>query len=667
MKKIMALSLIMISIIIFNASTRLVEAEIIRSFSSFENYGDSASYVFIDGNNDKIKEILKELSINNKVNIQISTQEIIENREVTTVYWQIIDEKYIEDLNFLNKQITLEEFSQLESPINNYDNSNEYYLEMPSENYYYNVVPFNQLNEIRNPLLLLFSESEENINRFIEGLEINGLFPHQEGLRTEKIPFYQIYLTSAYKSPGLMLATSIIFLLFFILLYEDRRTMSIYLINGKSKYKYAINFSKNILKKLLIIFSAVFFIMLFWNLGNYYKHISLLLKHYMLWTSFYVILLMLMPVIISYSFTEVDRTSYKLGRKKNSLSIRLISAYKLVISVMLIINLGNIVLDLTDGLETYKNLKLIQQDSYDMHQIDYNSSSLQINSNHEIVDNLKGLENIIYVKYQINEKESYKSKLTSRDKVVFANSNYLKLYEMSEEDLLNDVFVSEKLFEKINNDINILCKEYSVCEVEEDKIKVLEEDLIMIMDYSGSNIDLIKKNYVIVKEEMKSNARLSNIFIHANEKKSNEILKELSTENDSNYYLINLYDIISSHFRFSKMTLQENIKWISTYLMIFTVYTLLFYQITFDRYRKENSILFISGENPYSNLIKNFSFQLIINAIIVMILKKIKYPFETNGIFVFIYSLTVIIEVIALMVALVKIRKNLVYNLKERI
>lgn len=74
MKKIITLALIMMSIIIFNVSTRLVEGEIIRNFSSFGKDGDFTSYVFIDGNNDKSNEILIDLSIKNKVNFQISHQ-----------------------------------------------------------------------------------------------------------------------------------------------------------------------------------------------------------------------------------------------------------------------------------------------------------------------------------------------------------------------------------------------------------------------------------------------------------------------------------------------------------------------------------------------------------------------------------------------------------------
>lgn len=570
-------------------------------------------------------------------------------------------------MNVLNKEITLEKFNQLESPISNYDNSNEYFLKMPSENYYYNLVPFNQLNKISNPVLLLISESKENINRFIGELDANGFAPQEEDIPLNKTPFYQIYLTSIYKLPGLMLATSVIFLLFFILIYEDRRTMSIYLINGKSKYEYALIFSKNLLKQLLIVFSIVFLGMLFLNFGKYNSHILLLLKHYLLWMSFYVISLMIMPIVISYLFTEVNRTSYKLGRKKNSLSITIISAYKLVVSIMLIVNLGNIVLDLTDGFKIYENIKLIQPDTVDMYQINHHNSSFQMNYHKEIIDEVKDLDKTIYVKYLINENPSYNSDFKSQDRVVYANSNYLNLFKMSEEDLLNDIFISKDLFEEINNDLSILCKEYSLCDVQSDKIKVIERDLIIIMDYSFSNVGLIKNDYIIVKEEINANTRLTNVFIQASEQESNEILKELNSAMNTEFNLMNIHNSISSYFRFSKMIIQENIKWLSTYLMIFMVYTLLFYQVTFDRYRKENTILFISSKNAYSDLISNFFFQIIINALIILILRKARYPLEPNGIFAFIYSLTLVVEVIALTIAVLKIRKNLVSNLKERI
>lgn len=667
MKKIITLSLIMMSIIIFNVSMRLVEGEIIRSFTSFGKGENSTSYVYIDEVIDSSKETFIDLSIKNKVNIQITKQEIIDNKEVITLYWQIFDKKYIEDLSILNKEITLEKFNQLNSQINNYDSSNEYFLKMPNENYYYNLLPFNQLDEVSNQLLLIFSESKENIDRFIKDLDANGFVAIEENIGIKKTPFYQIYLTSIYKSPGLMLATSIIFLLFFIMVYEDRRTMSIYLINGKSKYEYAKSFSFNILKQLLKIFSIVFFIMLFLNFTKYHGYILLLVKHYIFWSCFYVAALMLIPIIISYLFTEIDQTSYKLGRKENSFSIKIISAYKLVISIMLIINLGNIVTDLTERYETYKNIKLIQQDTVDMYQINHSNTSFEINNRNKIINNIKKLSKPIYVEYLINKNLSSNSNLNLNDKVVYANEDYLKLYKMTEADLLNDIFVSQKLFDKIKNDPNMLCKEYSICNVSSDKIKVVKRDLIIIMDFSGSNIGLIKDDYIIVKEEINNNTRLSNIFIHASEKESKEILSQLNNEFNTKFKLFNLHDNISNYFKFSKMIIQENIKWVSTYLMIYMVYTLLFYQVTFDRYRKENSILFISGKNPYLDLISNFTFQIIINALILLIFKKVKYPLKPIGIFIFIYFLTLIVEVVALIIALIKIRKNLVYNLKERI
>ena len=103
----------MMSIIIFNVSMRLVEGEIIRSFTSFGKGENSTSYVYIDEVIDSSKETFIDLSIKNKVNIQITKQEIIDNKEVITLYWQIFDKKYIEDLSILNKEITLEKFNQI--------------------------------------------------------------------------------------------------------------------------------------------------------------------------------------------------------------------------------------------------------------------------------------------------------------------------------------------------------------------------------------------------------------------------------------------------------------------------------------------------------------------------------------------------------------------------
>lgn len=661
MKKIISLMLLIIAFVTFNVCLRYVEAYQTKDITNPEELSTFSYQVYIA---DSSQPEIISAADKAQINFTYASMNYNGTDTIFEMYWHIIDSKFLSNIDVLNNEISLDQFNKLDYAISNYKNDKKYYFNIISNNNtYYSLKSYSQLESNKANYLTIFSDSEESINSFISYIESGG-GKVEKGYENYNISNISLMIKSIYQVPEILLALSMLFLLLFIIIYNDKRTISIYLINGSSKFRYALNTSEKLIKKMLIISVIAYSIMTIKTL--LYNRIPLLVlfKNLLLWTGFYILVITLIPTLISYLFTDVNVTSYKLGRKVNRFSGTIVGIYKIILSILLIVTLAN---SLNSFIYSY-NQNLVTditiEDSKDMYFLTVDNNENFINNEKAIIESIYEHDDLIYTRYKINERQT--ENVTLKDRVVLANSNYIKNLNINGIIPESNIYFSRKLFEDHNGDIDYICSNTQVCPEDRSDYTILDIDLKLITTSINAEMITLMDDYIIVLENNPSLMNIRDVFIKSKEGVRPN-LHELNIDEDLvNVELLN--KILYTNKSIIKDTMGVYLKWILTYIAIMVAYTLLNYQILFDRYKKKNSILYVSGKYPYTELITEFIFQTIVITLIIIISKRNMSMYLTSTkIFGMIYVIVLIIEFVSLLISIRTISSELVKNLKERI
>lgn len=301
--------LLVISYSIYQSSTTNAHIDLIsKALSPYSLYNDPHREISLVGADDTetIKQSIMELSDSTGVSFTLSY--VISGEEHNPkYYWYLQDEKYLNTDTGLNKNIDIETFTLLDEPITN-NIEDEYHFSFPLDTYSYNIYPFRLYDKSNlSTRISIFSESEENINEFINELGVKGImyivddtsFNYERTFK-DKIMFIM------FQNPLAPLTFGLFLIAIFTLIYQDRRNLSIKLVNGYSKIKYIWEVNKTFLCMQSIIFTLGFLAYYLLSFGFNFSYLTITLFHYIpviIVINFIVIFYVL---VIVYSFTDIN-------------------------------------------------------------------------------------------------------------------------------------------------------------------------------------------------------------------------------------------------------------------------------------------------------------------------------------------------------------------------
>lgn len=673
-KILIIILLLVISYSIFEVSKIKVQIDLVdvimNPYSTYQDANRSISLLGAD-NTETVKQNVMELSQRTQVSFAISIVEPVKGNNAE-YYWYLQDDKYLSTDIGLNKSLDLETFNSLEDPITNYA-TDEYYFEFPMDTYSYKIYPFSLYNKSNlSNTITIFADSEERLDDFIVGLNqleishvVNKPFEYENS-------FLQTVRFSIFQNPLAPLTFGLFLIVIFASLYQDRRNLSIRLVNGYSKTRYILENIKNLLWLQTILFIGSFLAFYLFNYFFDFKYFFSLLMYYIPIALVINLVSIVLVTITVYSFTDINQTTYVQSIKPKAFTFYIVGASKFLIGLLICVSLIPSVLDIIHTGSIYWSMSQ-QMDKYsDTYIIDPggNYATTIMEKSDEIIDALQDFDNIIYQRHYDG------GQAEETGKVVWVNDNYMKMHPILDEDQnpidpnkTNVVYTKAHNIEGVEN-----LKPFSgfLCESEEDcfdiEVIILDEDAELTM-YNMDPVvhdEEISKDFILVPRS-KGFFILQLFFVFENNDQIQEVRNELKDIVDiESVNFIKVTDQWGQEIDTYKDIIVSNAVTLMNYLILMVILSLIYYQIKFDRVRKEFSIYWVNGISKFNHFYMDYFYQIVLNGIMIMLVKIIFYPEVSMVLILIIYFIFICIDTMSLAIFRHRFYTQLQKNIKEQ-
>lgn len=669
MKRIIFLSFIILSFSLFNLSRNITQSKLVESLISPFDNEEIVVGMYIESGLE-IDQLIDVL-ISSADKTSVSFHSSILNENTKEYYWMISDEKHLKNLVTLNKEISLEKFNNLKNPIesNNFNLEHHFSFLEGEGNYF--LYHFKEIEEIPRHINVTAATSED-LKTFITLLKNNrvSIFESEDIRPTYNILYYLTLALTYY--PITLIAISLIIISEYLIIHNDRRSISIYLVNGFRKLEYNKRIVKILLKVGISTSLITFAILQIVNPSNLNHFLSI----FAIYSALLMILLFIfsmLSVVFIYSLTEVTTKSYLFGFKKTSFSEIFVSGFKIIISLILAVSLLGIVNGfhwMGDVLFHSNNNAKINTEMYTI--LENNQRFSLLSESSQIIENIKNLDNGILIDYKIDTVNEEKEPSEVEKKLIFVNDEFIKRQNLLFDSgskvsdfKLGAVYVQEKNKQLINEESLSLLGLPVTSEI------VIIANESTIVPYSNNVIrksKVYEKDFILVNREINENTYLFNILFEI----PNEIDKDnigsalLDKTNIEKIEFNNLGKQFQLEFDLTASSIYIRAQWTLVYILVIIIISLIYYQVKFDKVKKEFTIYIASGINKLNTFYYDIFYQSIISIVIVLIAKNLYYPAGETYYAWTVIIIFLIIDVIVLVISINNLYKNVVNSLKER-
>lgn len=666
--------LVLMSYSIYETSRSNVHIDLVsNALKPYTLYQDPNKRVSLIGadNTEDVKQDLMELSDSTQVSFTLSYVDPVQEH-IGYYYWYLQDEKYLTTNSGLNKSIDLITFNSLKEPITNHA-MDEYHFDFTLDTYNYNIYPFRLYDKSNlSTELTIFADSAQKINEFINGLgelQTKGIIY----VVNDPIEYKQSFLNSlrftVYQNPLAPLTLGLFFIALFASLYQNRRNLSIKLVNGYSKTRYIIETTKSLLWLQTITFMGSFFAYYLLSFYFSFKHFVPMLFYYtpiILLINFAVIAFV---AIIILSFTDINHNTYVQGVKPKAFTSYIISAAKFLVGLLICVSLIPSIFQIKQSISIYQSLTQQTSKYSDMYILDSRGAdftSIMVKSD-EVIEALLDFDNIIYISPFSSGQTGGESK-EIQHKVVYVNDNYLMRHPIYGKD--------KNLIDP--NKINVVyTKAHNVEEVERlqqsllsgsNEIILLDEDATLTL-YSKDplvNDDHLAQDFVLVPRN-KGFFILELFFIFEDNSQIEDVRNQLKNIVDIEAVAFKkVTDNWEEELSFYRSQIIDNAIKLLSYLIITVALSLIYYQIKFDKVRKEFSIYWVNGISKFNHFYADYLYQIVLSGIMILIVKQLFYPDLSIVLTLILFFIYICIDTLSLTIFRNQFYTQLQKNIKEQ-
>lgn len=668
--------LILISYSIFTISETKAHGDFVSSaLNPYNLYEESSKKISLIGADDVdfVKHELMEISDSTKVSFRVSITDSLKEDKIEH-YLYLQDNKYLSTYTGLSKDIDIKTFNALEKPITN-NNIDDYYFDFPIKTDSFKVFPFNIYDKSNlSNQIIIFGELDKNIDKFINELGAKGILFKEDNFQFENQNslLKTIYFTINQNPLG-PLIFSLFFIVLFISLYQDRRNLSIKLVNGYSKTQYILEKIKSLFWIQNITFIGGFFILYLLSYYLNFEYLYQILSYYLSVVLIINILVIIVVGIIVYSFTDINHLSYIQGVKSRSFTTYIIGALKLIISFLILISLIPSIFDIIHTSSLYNSVK-DQTDKYsDIYILESTGDYFlsMVEKSDEIVESFKNFDNVIYIK-PFSSEESGESK----HKVVRVNDNYIKNYPILDKNK-NPINPNKKnvVYTKSHNVLDVEeLKKFPgfLCESEDNCLDIetiiLDDDAVLTLLDKDLLVDneFLSHDFILVPQS--NNLFILQLFF----KFENNNEKEVAI-NQLNYIvdtqLVSFESITKNWINdlsiYKSMLISDSIT-LFNYLIIIFILSIIYYQIKLDKVKKEFSIYWVNGISKFNYFYFDYLVQIILSGIMILLVKKMLYPEVSIFLVLILFLIYISIDTLSLIIFRHRFYSELQKNIKEQ-
>lgn len=658
---------------IYETSRSNVHIDLVsNALKPYTLYQDSNKNVSLLGadNTEDVKQELMELSDSTQVSFTLSYVDPAQEHNAE-YYWYLQDEKYLTTNTGLNKSIDLTTFNALKEPITNHA-MDDYHFNFTLDTYNYKIYPFNLYDKSNlSTQLTIFADSEQKLNEFINGLR---------GLQTkgvdyvvnDPIEYQQSFLNSlrftVYQNPLAPLTLGLFFIAIFASLYQDRRNLSIKLVNGYSKTRYILETIKSLLWLQIITFMGSFFAYYLLSFYFSFKHLVPMLLYYIPIILIINFAVMVFVAIIILSFTDINQSTYVQGVKPKAFTSHIISAAKFVVGLSICLALIPFIFQIRHSIQLYQSLAQQTNKYSDMYILNSSGEyfTSMIAKSDEIIEALHDFDNIIYIS-PFDTGEPGES-IEIQHKVVYANDNYLKRHPIYDRDKnLIDAGKKNVVFTKAHNIEEVERLQQSLLSGS-DEIIILDDDATLTL-YSKDplvNDDHLAQDFVLVPRN-DGLFVLELFFIFENSNQIEEVRNQLKNIVDIEALAFKkVTDNWGHELSFYRSQIIDNAIKLLNYLIITVALSLIYYQIKFDKVRKEFSIYWVNGISKFNHFYSYYFFQIFFSGIMILLVRKLFYPDLPIGLILVLLLIYICIDTLSLTIFRNQFYSQLQINVKEQ-
>lgn len=662
---------------IFNITNQMILIEkidiLVHPYKHYEEPSKNISLIVTE-NFDQIKNDLIEISSENNVSFWFGFQD--SESEGAYYYWNINEEKYLTKAIGFNQDINLETFNQSQEPITNNTN-NSYHIELPNIQSSYKIYPFQQYTDSNFSMPIeIYSESQENINGFLMDLSNKGILYREETqFFAREYSLFQKFYIALYQHKIGPLIYALFFVTLFSYLYGDRRNLIIKLVNGYSKTQYCMEKIKELLIIQLVFFIGTFPIVYFLFYQFKMKFFLEIFLSYLQLAGLSILFSLIFIGIIIYSFTDINQKSYIQGLKPKVFTSYLITITKIGISILIFILLVPMAEQTIWNITSYRTATKKAEKYSNVYRISTKENYFVTlySKSEEILKALDEFDNLISIKLY---DEDINNTFEAKYKIVNVNSNYLKKFPILDANKVPiDPNRNNAVYTKRHNieDVEILKRFEGFFNIEEDMETVIIDDDTTLNIYfrnitqDNEVNDFFANDFILVLQN--DNLNLLDInFIFDNEEEIEEVKKAIEGIVNTDLIVFNnVSEEAQKQFDGYLQRIFDNIIELSNYIVIIIMLSLIYYQMKFDKVKKDYSIYWINGISKFGYFYKEYIYQIILMIFMAIIGKNLLYPLS-SGYLIFVIIITfMLIDTLSLLIFRHQFYYNLQKNVKERI
>lgn len=669
MRKILIGALVILTFSFFSVSRSMAQYDLISGLTiPFKGINHNVLFIDYYSKEMNLNQILSMVSDETSVNI--STSSINENNGLYA--WNVQNDKYLNNIKGLNKEIDLETFNSLNS-IEENDISSEYYFNFIEDNFIRKLIPLKHYSgEIR--YIDVFSENENNMEDFFKQLESEGVY---FTLITNDTPDQSIItsLKNGIKgTPLSLVGFSLVIILLYLTVYQNRRNIGIYLINGRTKFHFVKYLCNNLYKVFIPTMLLSFMVFQILNVTNFTHFISIFMTYISL-MFFLLIIFTLAITVFAYSLTEVSVKSYLYGYSNKSITSFVTLGFKFILTTILLVNIFTLVNRVYWSKDIMINAHIFAKTHSNIFSFSTDDSSIILNNSNQLIENLSNNGNGYLVSYNIDmNQENGKSQLDMiNNKIVYANNNYIRKQNLYDEDgsPLTE-FNSESLY--ITRENYELIKDVNPNILIDDNIEreivflSIESSIVPWTNNILSKSNALINDFIIINREMDQHSHLPNILINLDvDNLSEEKNKLLENTDINNLDLINLGEMFEKEDQISKDSLYWEIQWVIVYIFVILIVSLIHNQVLFDKRKKEYTVYYVNGYSKINTFFVECIYHLVVFSLIIIVVKNLLYPTSPFSYIITPFIIIFVVEVIIVLISVKKFYRDMGYILKERI
>lgn len=682
-KILIVVLLFVMSYSIFEASRLNVQIGRIQTIlNPYNTYHETNKEIVLLGADDTelLKEELMNLSDHTEVSFIVKVAGTVQGGPGQTnngqYYWYLQDDKYLSENMDLNRSLDVKTFNNSQHPITN-NPGDDYYFELPLDNYHYEIFPFH-LYEPPNlsTRFSIFAESEQNVDAFLRGLEDNGIMYTEQDPFVYDATFLQSIRVFLFLNPLMPLTIGLFFILLFAALYQDRRNLSIKLINGYSKAGYIREKLKSLTFILLITFISFFIAYYLLSYAFQFKHFFPLLTYYVPVIFIINVAAITFVAIVVYSFTDIDQKTYVQGIKAKGFTSYFIGFAKLIMGILIILSLIPTVFNIIQSVTIYQSLSQ-QMDRYEnMYRIDSRGEYMHtmIEKSDEMIESLQGFDNTIYLSH--TDRGDTVGEYEAINKLVYVNENYMMRRNFIDNtgnpidpEWENVVYTTANNLEGLEEIMQLFPQMLNQTEGEEIETVVLDpnSELTMYNRDPYTDSEYASQDFIMVPQR-DNFFILSFFFVFENEEQMEHTQNQLAGVVDmESIQFTKITDSWERELEIYQNSIVENTFSLLNYLIIMVILSLIYYQMKLDKVRKEFSVFWVNGISKFKYFYADYFYQLLLGGIMILLVRIIGYPNLSLGIALVIFIFYIGIDTLSLIIFRHRFYSQLQRHIKERV